>query len=163
MFKGIIKYNKRLQANLHIRIVNYKHFKGKYKIYESDEYGKEYNSHDDRLIFEVEYYNGERNGNGREYDYDGNLIYEGEYLNGKRKNFIESDNIIIKKMNISGNGKGQEYNKNGRLLFEGEYLYGDRNRNGKEYYEKGKLKFEGEFLNDKRNGVGKEYYCISFH
>ena len=30
------------------------------------------------------YIKGERNGLGKEYDYNDNLIYEGEYLNGKR-------------------------------------------------------------------------------
>jgi len=37
-------------------------------------------------MFEGEYLNGERNGEGKEYDYNGNLIYDGQYLNGKRKN-----------------------------------------------------------------------------
>ena len=107
----ILKYNKSFQKTINISINNYKHFKGKYIIYESDEYGKEYNGYDDKLLFEGEYYNGERNGYGKEYDYYGELIYEGEYLNGKRKNFCDSDNYIIKKINISGNGKGQEYDK----------------------------------------------------
>ena len=33
----------------------------------------------------------EKNGNGKEYDYDENLIFEKEYLNGKR-NFINRIN-----------------------------------------------------------------------
>ena len=154
----ILKYNKSFQKTINISINNYKHFKGKYIIYESDEYGKEYNGYDDNLLYEGEYYNGEKNGIGREYDDEGELIYEGEYLNGKRKNFIKSDNYIIKKINISGNGNGQEYDKEGNLLFDGEYLFGDRNGKGKEYYPNNKLKFEGEYLNGKRNGIGKEYY-----
>ena len=96
----ILKYNKSFQKTINISINNYKHFKGKYIIYESDEYGKEYNGYDDNLLYEGEYYNGEKNGIGREYDDKGELIYEGEYLNGKRKNFIKSDNYIIKKINI---------------------------------------------------------------
>ena len=28
-----------------------------------------------KLIFEGKYYNGKRNGKGKEYDYDGNLIF----------------------------------------------------------------------------------------
>ena len=36
-------------------------------------------------MFEGEYLNGERNGKGKEYDYDnGKLEFEGEYLNGER-------------------------------------------------------------------------------
>ena len=69
----IIKINKRLQKTINISIINYKHFKGKYIIYESDEYGKEYNGYDDRLIYEGEYYNCKRNGYGKEYDYDGKI------------------------------------------------------------------------------------------
>ena len=29
--------------------------------------------------------NGEKNGKGKEYDYNGKIIFEGEYLNGKKK------------------------------------------------------------------------------
>ena len=43
------------------------------------------------LEFEGEYSNGERNGKGKEYDYNGEIIFEGEYLKRKR------------------NGKGKEY------------------------------------------------------
>ena len=39
--------------------------------------GKEYNS-DGYLIFEGEYLNNERNGNGKEYDYYNNIIFDGE-------------------------------------------------------------------------------------
>ena len=152
----IIKYNKSLQKTTNININNYKHFKGKYIIYESDEYGKEYNGYDDKLLFEGEYYNGERNGYGIEYDYNGTIIFKGEYLNGKRRISAESDGVIIKKINISGNGNGQEFDKWGNLIFEGEYLLGDRHGKGKEYF-RGKLLFEGEYTNDKRNGYGKEY------
>ena len=62
----IIKYNKSFQKTINISIINYQHFKGKYIIYESDEYGKEYNGYDDKLLFEGDYYNGERNGYGKE-------------------------------------------------------------------------------------------------
>ena len=37
------------------------------------------------LIFEGEYFNGERyNGKGKKFDFDGNIIFEGEYFNGKK-------------------------------------------------------------------------------
>ena len=48
--------------------------------------GKEYYYYNDKLKFEGEYLNGEKNGKGKEYDYDGNLIFEGEYLNGEKLN-----------------------------------------------------------------------------
>ena len=55
----LIKYNKSLQRNIDINLINYKIFSGRYIIYE-------------------------QNGNGKECDYDSHIIYEGEYLNGAR-------------------------------------------------------------------------------
>jgi len=57
--------------------------------------GKEY--YDDKLIFEGEYKNGERNGKGKEY-YDNKLLFEGEYLKGER------------------NGEGKENDYDGILI-----------------------------------------------
>ena len=154
----LVKYNRSLQKNINLSIINYKFFTGKYIIYESNNIVKEYDGSDDILIFEGEYLHGERNGKGKEYLYDGKLKFEGEYLNGQR------------------NGKGKEYYDNDILIFEGEYLNGKRNGKGKEYYNDGKLRFEGEYLNGKTiagtkynlkgdivykinntNGKGKEY------
>ena len=114
----LVRYNKSMQKNLDISIINYKFFKGNYIIYESKGIGKEYYGYDDKLIYEGAYLNGERNGKGKEYDkfnkYKDKLIFEGEYKNGKR------------------NGKGKEYdNYNDILIFEGEYLNGKRNGKGK--------------------------------
>jgi len=78
----LIRNNKSMQKNLNISIINYKHFSGRYIIYESNGIGKEYDGYDDTLIFEGEYLNGKRNGKGKEYKY-GKIIFEGEYLNGK--------------------------------------------------------------------------------
>jgi len=63
----LVRYNKCIQKNLDISIINYKHFKGRYIIYESNGIGKVYNGYDDNLEFEGEYLNGERNGKGKEY------------------------------------------------------------------------------------------------
>ena len=113
----LIKYNKTLQTRINICILNYKIFSKKYIIYGEDEKGKEYDEYN-RLIFEGEFYKGERNGKGKEYGYEGNLTFEGEYLNGKK------------------NGKGKEYDYEGNLIFEGEYLNGKRWKGkGKEYYD----------------------------
>ena len=79
----IMKYNKSLKKIININIVNYKFFTGKYIIYESNGIGKEYKGTNDELVYEGEYFHGERKGKGKEYE-NGNLIFEGEYLNGKR-------------------------------------------------------------------------------
>ena len=110
----LIKYNKSLQENMNITLINYKFFSGRYIEYESNRKGKEF-SFDGHLLFEGEYLNGKRKGKGKEYFY-GKLIFEGEYSNGLR------------------NGKGKEYYKNSKLKFEGEYLY-NKNYNGKGYDE----------------------------
>ena len=95
-------------------------------------------------LFEGNYSNGEKNGQGKEYDPDlfngsncDNLIYEGEYLNGKKQ------------------GKGKEYYMDdGPLLFEGEFS-NNHKRKGKTYYKNGKLEYEGEYIFDKKwNGKG---------
>ena len=83
------------------------------------------------LIYKGEYYNGLRNGKGKEYDQEGNLIYEGEFLRGERE------------------GEGKEYNEYGKLIFEGEFLK-NKKWNGKEYhYEKTKLLYECKYLDGK--------------
>ena len=95
---------------------------------------EEENDHGQRVYFEGEYLNGERNGKGKVYYDFGELIFEGEYLNGKR------------------NGKGKEYD-DGKLVFEGEYLYGNKIK-GRAYV-KGKLEYEGDYLyNRKWDGKG---------
>ena len=78
----LVRHNKSIQKYLDISIINYKHFKGRYIIYESNRIGKEYYN-SDILSFEGEYLNGQRNGQGKEYLVD-RLIFQGEYINGKR-------------------------------------------------------------------------------
>ena len=82
-------------------------------------------------VFEGEYLNGEKNGEGKEYySLDGNLKFEGEYFKGKR------------------NGKGKEYKSiDGYIIFEGEFLNDKRNGKGKEYNYDEELIFEGDYLN----------------
>ena len=79
----LIKYNKKLQKILKIKLLHYKMFSEKHIIYESQGKGKEYNEYGE-LLYEGEYLNGERNGIGKEYNEFGGLAYEGEFLNGKR-------------------------------------------------------------------------------
>ena len=178
----LIKYNKKLQNKIDINLINYKFYSGKYIIYETKTKGKEYNGHNDNLLFEGEYLNGGRNGKGKEYYSDGNLLFEGDYLNGARngkgKEYYYDVDLGFEDEYLNGkrNGKGKEYYENGKIRFEGEYLNDERltsilyDNNGnlyydinsanglyKEYDDDGKLEFEGEYLNGKRNGKGKEY------
>ena len=157
----IIKYNKSIQNILDIDLIYYKTFSQRYFIGEKNGKGKEYDF-DDNLIFEGDYLNGKRNGTGKEYYKDGKIKFEGEYLNGKR------------------HGKGKKYYNNSFLqIFEGEYFEGLK-WNGKmkikficecemkegkasvkeEEYNK-KLIYEGKYLNGKKHGKGKEYLADS--
>ena len=88
------------------------------------------------MEYKGEYKNDERNGKGKEYEYDNCQInFEGEYRNNKR------------------NGKGKEY-KNGQLIFEGDYIY-DYRKKGKEYIGRF-LIYEGTYIFD-RKYEGKGY------
>ena len=64
----ILKYNKSLQKTININLPNYKLFTKKFILYETKERakGKEYNL-TGTLLYEGEYLNGERNGQGKEY------------------------------------------------------------------------------------------------
>ena len=153
----LIRYNKNIQKNLDISIINYKYFKGRYIKYEQNGIGKEYNFYN-KLKFEGGYLNGKRNGKGKDYYDDGNIKFEGEYLNGIR------------------HGKGKEYNIIGEIIFKGKYLngkkwnckmFGDNNelifelKNrkgfGQEYSFDCIYKYVGEFFNGEKSGKGKEY------
>ena len=137
---NIVRYNNALQNILNISLNKYRIYSIKYVIYETKEKtkGKEYDCFNNILIFEGEYLNGKRNGNGKEYNSEGIITFEGEYLNGKR------------------HGKGKEYNFNNSLIFEGEYLNGKRNGKGKEYNYKSQLIFDGIYRTGKR-WEGKRY------
>ena len=97
---------------------------------------KEY--YNDKLIFEGEYLNGERNGKGKEYNYNGQLRFEGVYLNGIR------------------NGEGKEYYYNYNIRYIGKYFNGNK-WNGTGYNINGYLEYE------LKNGKGyiKEYNFLS--
>ena len=49
---------------------------------------KEYVFFKGRLLLEVQFLNGKKNGKGVEYDDNGQLLFEGEYLNGEKKEII---------------------------------------------------------------------------
>ena len=155
------KYNKRLQKQTDLSLINYQYYTGKYIIYETPTKGKEYNGYNDELIYEGEYLNGKKNGKGKEYGRYGEIIFKGYYLNGKRNGpgkEYDSEQFIFEGNYLNGerNGKGKEY-KNGELKFEGEYLNGKRNGKGKEY-KKGYLIFKGNYLNGEKHGIFKSYY-----
>ena len=123
----LFKYNKKIQNYLNISINDYIKLSGIYFEGEKNGSGKEFNYENDELIFEGEYVKGKRNGKGKEYRFS-KLKYEGNFVDGIR------------------NGEGKEYDYNGLLIFKGEYLNGKKWK-GKinEYYDpRSKLFVENE-------------------
>ena len=147
IFQGDYKEGKKWNGKGEIKKINEKKpIIILYDLKEGQGYLREYeyqNYNIGKLISEIKYINGERNGKAKDYDSNGTLIFEGEYYNGRKK------------------GKVKEYNSNGELKFEGEYLDGKKNGKGKEYDNYGKLEFEGEYLYGKKNGKGKEYTYLN--
>ena len=125
------------------------------------------------------FFNGERNGKGRETEERYNILFEGEFLGGERKegNIYLDDNLTYKGEFLNNlKKKGKEY-KNNKIEFEGEFLYNEKwtgkgyDEDGKIIYElnegsgkikkyflNGNLKYEGDLLNMKKHGNGKEYF-----
>ena len=89
----LIKYNKNMQNKMRLSIIHYKAIKGKFIEYISNGYVKEYNGNDDnKLLYEGEFLNGQRNGKGKELYSNGKSKFEGECLNGKGKEIIKMVN-----------------------------------------------------------------------
>ncbi len=147
----IIIYNNNYQKLFGINIDDYINMSGKYFEGEKNGKGREYWLIRKVLLFEGEYLKSKRHGKGEEYTSFFNSACIGEYFNGKR------------------HGKGIEY-INGISIynFYGEYFDGykvegkgydwdnhliielNKNGKGKEYYSNGTLKFEGEYLHGKK-------------
>ena len=106
----IIKKNKNMQRIVELNLIDIRRFSGRYIV---EKFGKikEYNSYNNRLIFEGQYSDGKRNGKGKEYNENGKIIFEGEFLDGKKWKGIE-----------------KEYDEDtDKLIFECEYKNGERN------------------------------------
>jgi len=175
-FYKLIKYNKSLQEKLEINIINFMEYSGKYIIYETKEKGKEYDIYNNKLIYQGEFLDGERNGEGKEYYYNKpgkhekinyyeeyiknkkRVKFVGEYLKGK----IWNGKVYDRKGDIicvikNGDGYIEEYYKYNFIKFVCKFHKGEFNGKGKSYSFFGQLNFEGDYLNgNKWNGKGYE-------
>jgi len=147
----LIKYNKSLQNELKINIVNYRRYSGKYLIKIDNRRVKVYKSFNYKLLYKGEYLNGKKHGKGKEYYHHSTLLkFTGEYLNGKKWDGIGYDDThnSIYKLNY---GKGHVKKIfNHKIKFEGEYSNGKKNGKGMECNFFTELSFEGEFRNGKK-------------
>ena len=164
----LAKYNKSLQSKLDLKFINYQLFTKKYIIYslyssktKTKSIGKEYDW-DGHLLYEGEYYKGERHGKGKEYfPYDNGLKFEGVFKNGKKwtgKGYNIHNELVYDIKDGKGHIKEYADMSDERLIYDGDYLNGFRNGKGKEYNTSNRLmKFDGEFYNGVRHGKGKAY------
>ena len=74
---SMIIYSKKFQEKLDITIEDYKNVSGKYLILDENDKnkGKEYSLDNNQLIFEGEYLNGKKNGNGKEYNIYNQIVF----------------------------------------------------------------------------------------
>ena len=177
---NLILYNKAIKKFLNVSLEDYKKSCQKQIIVDENGTTKEFKINTNKLIYEGEYKNKKRHGEGKEYYESGELKFEGEYKNGRRISGAGYDGKGNKVL-ILENEKGKEYYENKEIQFEGDYL--DKRRwNGKGYnYKKkecfeikngkgsgkrynyyGNLIFEGEYINGFMHGKGKYYCTIQF-
>ena len=156
----------------------------KYEIKNGNGKVKEYYSLGENIIFDGNYLNGFKEGQGKEFFVDKDitlLIFEGIYNNGKKwngKGYDINNKLIYELKNGKGFVEVYDYKIN-HLIYQGEYLNGKKNGKGKIYsfiglifegefidgiiigkgkvYEQNDIIFEGEFINGNRYGIGKEY------
>jgi antitoxin component YwqK of YwqJK toxin-antitoxin module len=93
-----------------------------------------------RTVFEGEYKDNLKKGQGREYFTTGQKKFEGEYKDDKR------------------HGRGVEYNKGGKVKCETTFDRGQIAGHTALYYDTGVPKFVGEYFESSKQGRGKIYY-----
>ena len=92
-------------------------------------------SRDKEVLYDGEWMNGLKHGQGREMI--GQTAYEGDFKQGLR------------------DGKGRLMRLNGQLIYSGDWVMGKRHGNGKEIL-KGGIVYEGSFRDDRCEGKGKQ-------
>ena len=65
---NLLVHNKKLQNKLNIENIDYRRISDRYIIGERKGKGKEYNSYNDKLMFEGQYLDGKRHGLGKQYN-----------------------------------------------------------------------------------------------
>ncbi|WNR46780.1 ABC transporter substrate-binding protein [Paenibacillus roseipurpureus] len=113
--------------------------------------------------YEGQWYNDLMNGTGNIYNEDGTLLYEKITM---LDNSIEGNGTLYfsngwiykgEFVDGSGTGTGELLNPSGTLAFDGQFKDFQLEGQGKSYYANGKIHFEGEFHNDLANGQGVQY------
>ena len=127
-----------------------------YELKEGNGFCKEYDFYTGKTIFEGKYLNGERNGKGKEYNYDGKLIFEGEYLNGKRmkNNIIDYEVFEVLVQSMFFYIKFYIFFCMPEIFCFYFFLAKENNEKEKEYNDK--LNLKGDSLNDKKKEKEKE-------
>ena len=112
----LIVHNNLMQKKVGLNSIDYRRVSGRYIKKENNKIIG-YNSYNHEILFEGDFSNGKRNGEGKEYNEDGKIIFEGEYSDGKKWKGLE-----------------KVYNEdNGKLIFEYQYSNRIIDGEGKEY------------------------------
>ena len=110
-------------------------------------------------MYDGDFVNGKRNGNGTLIDQKGRLIYKGNWVDGKKNGkgifyYSTGDKYEGDFVDDKMTGKGRLTNPKGSLIYEGDWVDGKKNGKGIFYYSTGD-KYEGDFVDDKMTGKGK--------
>lgn len=117
-----------------------------------------------KLMKEISYTGGKKNGIGKQYYESGKLMWETHYTNDKEngigKDYYENGKLMFETPYTNGKAYGISKGYYGGGLLKSETPYTDGKANGieKGYYESGKLKWEVLYSDGKKIGIGKTYY-----
>jgi len=111
-------------------------------------------------VYEGEWRDGLRHGQGILYDANGNMRYEGEWQHGRRHgkgtSYHENGNMEYEGTWENGqpHGQGTSYDENGNMRYKGGWKNGEPHGKGITYYENGNMEYEGVWDNGRPHGQG---------
>lgn len=134
---------------------------------------------DGEVLFEGEFVNHMKQGNGRMY-LKGQMIYQGEFIQNKkqgtgilykdgqiyyeghfRNDLMDGYGILYYEEDVIAPFKDlrTQYPHLNRPQFEGDFVHGMKKGKGTQYYPNGFLQYEGDFMWNHMQGAGKYYYA----
>lgn len=133
---------------------------------------------DGERLFEGEFVNHMKQGNGRMY-LKGQLIYQGEFIQNKkqghgilykngfihyeghfRNDLMDGYGVLYYKEDLIApyHSLREQYPHLNQPQYEGDFVHGMKKGKGKQYYPNGFLQYEGDFIWHHMQGAGKLYY-----
>jgi antitoxin component YwqK of YwqJK toxin-antitoxin module len=122
---------------------------------------------DERIKFEIEFKDGQRNGIAKSWRADGTkkcfVNYESGKMNGSRKCWHDNERLWIDAFYTNGKNDGIKkiYYKSGVLKYEGRYIDGAPDGIHKSFYRSGSPKHQSNSVNGDFHGKYIEWYEYS--